>query len=123
LRLILEGYKELGKLKPGDEVLIAANTYIATIIAVKQAGLTPVLTESEKETYNLDFQQLEKYITPKTRVIMPVHLYGQLADMEAVLAFAKKHNLLVIEDAAQSHGAAYPFDISQHPYYTAAYSF
>lgn len=123
LRLVLEGYKELGKLKSGDEVLIAANTFIATVIAAKQAGLLPVLAEAEKETYNFDFQQLEKYITPKTRVIMPVHLYGQLADMEAVLAFAKKHNLLVIEDAAQSHGAAYPFDISQNPYYTAAYSF
>jgi len=107
LRLILEGYKVLGKIKEGDEVIVAANTYIATILAIKQAGLTPVLAEAEAETYGFDITKLKQAITPKTKVIMPVHLYGQITNMDAVNAFAKAHNLLVIEDAAQAHGAKY----------------
>lgn len=107
LRLILEGYKTLGKLQNGDEVIVAANTYIATIIAIKQAGLTPVLAEAEAETYGFDISKLSSVLTPKTKAIMPVHLYGQITNMDAVIAFAKAHNLLVIEDAAQSHGATY----------------
>lgn len=105
LRLILEGYKILGKVKQGDEVLIAANTYIATIIGVKQAGLQPVLVEAEDTLYNFNLHALEAAITPKTKVIMPVHLYGQIAPMEAIHAMATKHQLLIIEDAAQAHGA------------------
>lgn len=105
LRLILEGYKILGKLSEGDEVLIASNTYIATIIGVKQAGLVPVLVEASLQTYNFDFYDLEKKITSKTKVIMPTHLYGRLTDMEGVSAFAKAHNLLTVTDCAQSHGA------------------
>tara|TARA_R100000935_G_scaffold1847_3_gene5578 strand:- start:37785 stop:38885 length:1101 start_codon:yes stop_codon:yes gene_type:complete len=105
LRLILEGYKVLHKLEEGDEVLVAANTFIATIIAIKQAGLIPVLVEAEAETYNFDLNDLEAKISAKTKAIMPVHLYGQLAPMNAISEVAKKHALLVIEDAAQAHGA------------------
>ena len=105
LRLILEGYKALGKLHEGDEVLVASNTYIATILAIKQAGLIPVLVEANLDTYNFDLPYLKKAITNKTRAIMPVHLYGQLAPMKVILELARENKLLVIEDAAQSHGA------------------
>lgn len=107
LRLILEGYKHLGKLKTGDEVIVASNTFIATIIAIKQAGLTPILAEADAATFNFDLDKLPSYITSKTKAIMPVHLYGQLANIEAIQALADKHDLLVIEDAAQAHGAEY----------------
>jgi dTDP-4-amino-4,6-dideoxygalactose transaminase len=105
LRLILEGYKILGKLKDGDEVLVAANTFIATILAIKQAGLKPVLVEANIDSFNFDLEALALAISFKTKAIMPVHLYGQLAPMEEILRLAKKHNVLVIEDAAQAHGA------------------
>ena len=105
LRLILEGYKIMGKMESGDEVLIASNTYIATILGVKQAGLIPVLVEADASNYNFKLEDLEKHLTEKTRAIMPVHLYGELALMKAINEFAKKHDLLVIEDAAQAHGA------------------
>jgi dTDP-4-amino-4,6-dideoxygalactose transaminase len=105
LRLILEGYKVLKKLKDGDEILVAANTYIATIIAIKQAGLTPVLLEAEAETFNFDPSYLQAKISAKTKAIMPVHLYGQLSPMKTISKLARQHNLLVIEDAAQAHGA------------------
>lgn len=105
LRLILEGYKILGSLRNGDEVLVAANTFIATILAIKQAGLVPKLVEAEDRTYNFEMAQLEEHISANTKAIMPVHLYGQLAPMEALTAFAEKHDLLLIEDAAQAHGA------------------
>lgn len=105
LRLILEGYKILGKLEENDEVLVASNTFIATIIAIKQAGLKPVLVESESEYYNFDLKSLEKTVSEKTKAIMPVHLYGQISPMHEIQKLAKKHNLLIIEDAAQAHGA------------------
>ncbi len=105
LRLILEAYKTLGKLSTGDEVLVASNTYIATILAIKQAGLTPVLVESESETFNFDLKALSDAITSKTKAIMPVHLYGQLSPMKAINSLAKGNQLIVIEDAAQAHGA------------------
>ena len=105
LRLILEAYKVLGRLKEGDEVLVASNTYIATIIAIKQAGLEPVLVEAEVEAYNFDLHALEASMTGKTKAIMPVHLYGQLSPMSALRAIAKIKGLLLIEDAAQAHGA------------------
>lgn len=105
LRIILEGYKTLGKLKESDEVLVASNTFIATILAIKQAGLSPVLVEAEAKTFNFDLDALKNAVTSKTKAIMPVHLYGQLAPMNSILDFAKSHNLLVIEDAAQAHGA------------------
>lgn len=105
LRLILEGYKTIGRLQEGDEVLVASNTYIATILAIKQAGMTPVLVEATTETYNFDIQALEKAISETTKAIIPVHLYGQLAPMESISVLAEKYKLLVIEDAAQAHGA------------------
>lgn len=105
LRLILEAYKELGFVKYGDEVLVASNTYIATILAIKQAGLIPVLVEAENGTFNFNTNALQAAITSKTVAIMPVHLYGQISPMEMITALAQKHKLLVIEDAAQAHGA------------------
>ena len=105
LRLILVAYKELGRLSDGDEVLVASNTFIATIIAIKQAGLTPVLVESEDKTFSFQLDALSNAITKSTKAIMPVHLYGQIANMDQILGLAKTHGLLVIEDAAQAHGA------------------
>ena len=105
LTLILKGYIELGKLKKGDEVLVPANTYIASILAILQADLVPILVEPNEETFNLDVNLLEEQLTFQTKAILVVHLYGQLADMEKINAFAKQHELLVIEDAAQAHGA------------------
>lgn len=105
LMLIFRAYKELKKLQKGDEVIVPANTYIASIIAVLQNDLVPVLVEPNIETYNINPNEIEKHITSKTKAILPVHLYGQLCDMKAINEIAKKHNLLVIEDAAQAHGA------------------
>jgi dTDP-4-amino-4,6-dideoxygalactose transaminase len=105
LVLILAGYKELGILKDGDEVLVPSNTYIASILAVSQAGLVPVLVEPELSTSLLDPKEIEKHITPRTKAILPVHLYGQLCDMESISKIASRHGLKVIEDSAQSHGA------------------
>lgn len=105
IRVILEGYKILKNLNQGDQVLVASNTYIATIIAIKQAGLIPVLVEVDEQTFNFDFNDLEVKITPQTKVILPTHLYGQLTDMETVSAFAKANKLLIVTDCAQSHGA------------------
>jgi dTDP-4-amino-4,6-dideoxygalactose transaminase len=92
---------------PGDEVITAANTFIATTLAVSSVGAIPVLVDIDARTYNLDPALLEAAITPATKVIIPVHLYGQPADMDAVLEVAQKHELYVIEDAAQAHGAKY----------------
>ena len=107
LILILEAYKILGFLKVGDEIIVPSNTFIASIIAISKANLTPVLVEPDIKTYLIDPDLIEDRITPKTRAILPVHLYGRLCDMNAINAIAKKHNLKVIEDSAQSHGAIY----------------
>jgi dTDP-4-amino-4,6-dideoxygalactose transaminase len=92
---------------PGDEVLVPSNTFIATWLAVSQVGATPVPVEPDPATYNMDVLLAARAITPRTRVIMPVHLYGQTADMDPLMALATQHELLVIEDAAQSQGARY----------------
>jgi dTDP-4-amino-4,6-dideoxygalactose transaminase len=92
---------------PGDEVIVPSNTYIATWLAASHCGATPVPVEPVEGTYNLDPARVEAAITPRTRAIIPVHLYGQTADMEPLMALAAKHNLKVIEDAAQAHGALY----------------
>jgi dTDP-4-amino-4,6-dideoxygalactose transaminase len=92
---------------PGDEVITAANTFIATVLAIVAVGAKPVLTEMDPITYNIAPAAIEAAITSRTRGIMPVHLYGQPADMEPIVAIARKHNLLLIEDAAQAHGAKY----------------
>jgi len=91
----------------GDEVIVPSNTYIATWLAVSQCGATPVPVEPNDATYNIDPACIEAAITSRTKVILPVHLYGQPADMEPILAIARKHGLRVLEDAAQAHGARY----------------
>ena len=92
---------------PGDEVIVPSNTYIATWLAVSQCGAIPVPVEPDEATFNLDPALIEAAITPRTKVILPVHLYGQPADMDPILALARKHALLVLEDGAQAHGARY----------------
>lgn len=92
---------------PGDEVIVPSNTYIATWLAVSQCGATPIPVEPDVRTYNLDPALIEAAITPRTKVILPVHLYGQPAEMDPILAIARKHGLKVLEDGAQAHGARY----------------
>lgn len=92
---------------PGDEVIVPSNTYIATWLAVSQCGATPVPVEPDSRTYNIDPNLIEAAITEKTKVILPVHLYGQPADLDPILAIARKHGLKVLEDGAQAHGARY----------------
>jgi dTDP-4-amino-4,6-dideoxygalactose transaminase len=106
LILTLRAWKELGKLKDGDEVIVPANTYIASILAITENRLVPILVEPDAISYNLCPKNTEAAITSKTKVIVPVHLYGQLADMSAIMDIAKRHNLLVLEDSAQAHGAS-----------------
>lgn len=91
----------------GDEVLVPSNTYIATWLAVSHVGAKPVPVEPDPGTYNLDPERLADALTPKTRAVMPVHLYGRPADLDSILAFAGKHGLVVVEDGAQCHGARY----------------
>lgn len=117
LTLMLRAEIELGRLALGDEILVPANTYIATVLAVNAAGLVPVLVEPDERTFNIDPARLAAACSPKTRGILAVHLYGRLADMNAISAFAKTRDLLVFEDAAQSHGA------SSHRSAAVAYSF
>ena len=105
LVLIFKAYIQLGRLQKGDEVIVPANTYIASILAVLQADLVPVLVEPRLETYNINPDLIEAKITSKTKAILPVHLYGQLCEMDQINEIAKKHNLLVVEDGAQAHGA------------------
>jgi dTDP-4-amino-4,6-dideoxygalactose transaminase len=103
LEMLLRAY-EIG---PGDEVITAANTYIATVLAIMAVGARPVLVDMDPATYNIEAGEIEAAITPRTKAIMPVHLCGQPADMDEILAIGKKHGLKVIEDAAQAHGARY----------------
>lgn len=91
----------------GDEVIVPSNTYIATWLAVSATGATPIPVEPDPKTYNIDVAQISAVITPRTRVLLPVHLYGQPADMDPILALAREHGLYVVEDAAQAHGARY----------------
>ena len=105
LILTLRAWKELGKLKDGEEVIVPSNTYIASILAITANDLVPILVEPDIETYNIDPLKIEEAITAKTKVILPVHLYGQLADMPIIMQIANKYKLLVLEDSAQSHGA------------------
>lgn len=105
LRLILKAYIELGVMKEGDEVIVPANTYIATILAISDNRLKPVLVEPDISTYNLNISLIEKHITPRTKAIMVVHLYGQVCWSEELETIAKRHNLKIIEDNAQAIGA------------------
>lgn len=92
---------------PGDEVIVAANGFVATFLAVSMAGAVPVPVEPDPATHNLDSRRIADAITPRTKVILPTHLYGQPADMDAILAVARAHGLKVLEDGAQAHGARY----------------
>jgi dTDP-4-amino-4,6-dideoxygalactose transaminase len=92
---------------PGDEVIVPSNTYVATWLAVTQRGATPVPVEPDARTYNIDPDRIAASLTPRTRAILPVHLYGQPADLDPILAIARRHGLAVVEDAAQAHGARY----------------
>lgn len=103
LNLIIKAYG----FGPGDEIIVPANTYIATILAISQNGCTPVLAEPDIHTYNIDPGKIEPLITDKTKAIMVVHLYGQAAPMQEIWKLAQKYNLKIIEDAAQAHGAVY----------------
>jgi dTDP-4-amino-4,6-dideoxygalactose transaminase len=103
IHLILRAY-DIGA---GDEVIVPSHTFIATWLGVTFAGATPVPVDIDEGTYNLDPNLMESAITPRTKAIMPVHLYGQTADMDPILEIARKHKLRVIEDAAQAHGARY----------------
>ena len=98
LNLVLRAWKELRYIKEGDEIIVPANTYIASILAITENNLVPVLIEPSVDTYNIDVSLIEKHINPKTKAILPVHLYGQLCDMETIMKIARKHNLLVLED-------------------------
>lgn len=106
LTLVLRAWKELNKLKPGDEVLVQANTYIASVLAITENDLVPVFIEPNPNTYNLPTENIRKAITNKTKAILPVHLYGQISPMPEIMAIADEFNLLVLEDCAQSHGAS-----------------
>ncbi len=105
LSLTLRAWKQLGYLTDGDEVIVPANTYIASILAITENNLSPILVEPNIHTFNIDPINILQAITPRTRVILPVHLYGYLADMPKIMKIAKDNHLLVLEDAAQAHGA------------------
>jgi dTDP-4-amino-4,6-dideoxygalactose transaminase len=105
LVLIIRAYKELGQFTDGDEIIVPANTFIASVLAITENRLNPILVEPSEHSYNLDPEKIEGALTRKTKAILAVHLYGQMANMPAINAIAKKHNLLVIEDSAQAHGA------------------
>lgn len=106
LEAIFLGLKAMG-VGAGDEVIVPANTYIATWLAVTHCGATVVPVEPYPDTYNINVERLEEALTNKTKAIIPVHLYGQSADLDPILGLAKKHNIWVLEDAAQAHGASY----------------
>jgi dTDP-4-amino-4,6-dideoxygalactose transaminase len=105
LTLVLRAWKEMGVLAEGDEVIVPANTYIASVLAITENRLKPVLVEPDPGTYNLDPERLASALSPRTKAILVVHLYGQAADMTRITTFAREHGLKVLEDAAQAHGA------------------
>ncbi|HFO6036795.1 TPA: DegT/DnrJ/EryC1/StrS family aminotransferase, partial [Escherichia coli] len=106
LTLVLRAWKYMGLLEDKDEVLVPANTFIASILAITENNLVPVLIEPDDVTYNIDINKIIEKITSRTRVILPVHLYGQISDMRRISDIARKYNLLVLEDCAQAHGAS-----------------
>lgn len=106
LTLVFRAWKELGKLNDGDEVIVQANTYIASILAITENNLVPILVEPNTQSYNLDPLTIRSAITPRTKAILPVHIYGALSPMKDINEIAKEFNLLVLEDCAQAHGAA-----------------
>jgi len=123
LVLVLRAWKEMGLLKTGDEVIVPANTYIASVLAITENDLTPVLVEPDEASFNISVTSIENAITDKTRVILPVHLYGQIAPMDEIMGLAERHDLLVLEDAAQAHGAKRKDKMSGAWGHAAAFSF
>ena len=107
LRLILRAYIEMGLMNTGDEIIVPANTFIASILAITDNGLVPVLVEPDINTYQIDDRKIEDAITPKTKAIMIVHLYGQCAYTDTIGSICKKYNLKLIEDNAQAHGCKF----------------
>lgn len=107
LSLVLRAWKQMGKLKDNDEIIVPANTYIATVLAITDNNLVPIFVEPLMATCNIDVNLIESAISEKTRVILAVHLYGNIVDMDRVSEIAEKYKLLVLEDAAQAHGAEY----------------
>lgn len=107
LKLILRAYIELGVMKPGDEVIVPANTYIASILAISEVGLVPVLVEPSPVTFQINDELIEKALTPRTKAIMAVHLYGQCAVTPHLIDICRKYHLKLIEDNAQAHGCMY----------------
>lgn len=105
LRLIFRGYIEMGVMQKGDEVIVPANTYVASVLAITDNDLIPVFVEPNEQTYNLDSSLIEQVITPKTKAVLTVHLYGQNSIDQQMLDTCRNHNLKLIEDGAQSHGA------------------
>ena len=107
LGLIFRAYKQIGVMAEGDEVLVPANTYIASILAVTENRLTPVLVEPDPATLNIDVARLEQHITPRTKSILVVHLYGAIGYGDEMQRIADRHGLKIVEDSAQAHGAIY----------------
>ncbi|GGW71569.1 dTDP-4-amino-4,6-dideoxygalactose transaminase [Winogradskyella epiphytica] len=122
LTLILKGYIQLGKLKKGDQVIVPANTFIATILSILHADLEPVLVEPHPDTYTISSDS-DKSIYANAKALIMVHLYGQLADVESLQQLAKDYKLLLIEDAAQAHGASSSFGMAGNLGHAAAFSF
>lgn len=123
IRLILQGYKEQGLMRDEDEVILPSNSFVATALAVSQVGLVPVLADCNIDTYNIDPQSVENKITNKTKAIIAVHLYGQVAPMGELKYISQKYNLKLIEDAAQAHGALYGRQVVGSLSDAAAFSF
>ena len=107
LTLTLRAYKELGRIGEGDEVLVPANTFIATVLAITENGLKPVFVDVDADTLDLNLEQLEQAVTPRTKALMLVHLYGRCTYNEEIKSLCKQHGLLLIEDNAQAHGCIY----------------
>ncbi|MEZ8412227.1 DegT/DnrJ/EryC1/StrS family aminotransferase [Vibrio splendidus] len=105
LTLTLRAWKELGRLQAGDEVIVPANTYIASVLAITENDLVPVLVEPDEDSFNLNTSNIQSALTEKTKAILPVHLYGQISPMDEIMDLANEHQLLVLEDCAQSHSA------------------
>ena len=112
LRLIFKAYIEMGVMRKGDEVIVPANTYVASVLAITDNDLIPVFVEPNEQTYNLDSTLIEQAITPKTKAVLTVHLYGQNSIDQQMLDICNKHNLKLIEDGAQSHGALWNGKVS-----------
>ncbi len=123
LELVLKAWIEMGRLKKGDHVIVPSNTYIASILAISNIGLNPVLVEPDINTFNLSPELIKKNITKRTKAILVVHLYGRIADMSSISKIAKENELLVLEDCAQSHGAKYKNKLSGNFGDAGAFSF